>query len=314
MPQSISQRTADGADRQLHVDSPVYNDSATVEFISEEAFADWTVVDLKRMVHAPFRPESTYSFAGLPLSIECRSDTARALYADLVANDAFPGPNKYWAVRDPSEAQSRILLSCWDVGYLEHEFGQGWRITPFGWNFLKRHRQTSNHRHVFRRRTLVPIRDWTLFELLDLLIEQGWSLKCSQPRVEPPAIGLLPDASVVDSVYGNKFGELSRDYLMCLVDNQKLAQTCGVTELKHKQPVRYYAEMLAKLRGEPLNRPLALVDDSAMLALTDSQHPADADGMDTPPATDEDAADADDGNVLQRQMAMEPQQHHCHHH
>ena len=61
MPQSISQRTADGDARQLHVDLPVYryNDSATVEFICEEEFADWTVVDLKRMAHAQFQPEST---------------------------------------------------------------------------------------------------------------------------------------------------------------------------------------------------------------------------------------------------------------
>ena len=106
------------------------------------------MVDLKRVVRADFNSESTYSFSGRQFPECCCGTTAQCLFADMVTHDAFSGPNEYLYLGDQSHRQAEVLNACLEAGYIEH-----------GWNFLRRHRQTAHHRHVFKRRSLVLIRD-----------------------------------------------------------------------------------------------------------------------------------------------------------
>ena len=104
---------------------------------------------------------------------------------------------------------------------VESSIQGAYQLTPFGMRAVQYSRRCTDFNRFFQRRNSVALKDWTHWELIDLLQETGWRL---QPIVlgkrVPPLkldgdVGCLPPE--VKNVYFHPRSlELGRSYLQCL--------------------------------------------------------------------------------------------------
>ena len=285
MPLAVAERSRDGAaEAFLTVSSLVYHDDIELEMLGFESFKDLTMVQLKRMHHGDFAEGSTYVFGGRPLPPCCHSSTARGFLSDLVASDAYPLGKQCLFVGSPSLALLEVIDALVQHGYIETPLARWYRITDFGWPFLSRQRNVCNMRHLFKRRKLLPITSWTTWELMDLLVEQGFELQRLPRGSEPTPLSLRDFNPMTNKVfYVDKFANVHKDYLLCLARIDDLvALENGPPEIRHKQSVGWYAQcLLGETPGESSAPQSALVDDTPMtLMICDADADVNHDAID----------------------------------
>ena len=148
-----------------------------------------------------------------------------------------------------SPKQLEILTHFQDAGLVHKLPGNAWGMTQLGFSTLRRSRGTHGHRHVFNRREHFALPDIHTWELLDLMEEQGWQLCPHVWRQKLPPLKLDKTKAIIDKIHFPRKVEVSRDYVLCLAQNQQLAIK-GCDELKQKQPISYYHNLIGVLHPD----------------------------------------------------------------
>ena len=116
-----------------------------------------------------------YSFAGFPLGAVAFSAAGIKLTTDLVNAEAYPGPWATYYISPEAQVALKDELGAF-LGPELISFVQPARlqITDKGFGFIKMTGLLNQFNPVLRRRPGVAIEDWTHWELMDKLSEDGW--------------------------------------------------------------------------------------------------------------------------------------------
>ena len=229
-------------------------------------------------------PEIEYHFHGLSMDAVCHNPSGTKLLTKFMESNALPGHNIFYVnddVRAEVPEADAALQGFLAANVVCESAVQGaYQITPFGAGAVQYSRRCTDFNRFFVRRDAVALKDWTQWELLDLLLETGWCLKpiVLGQRVAPLKLdcdvhSLAPEVKFV--YFHPRSLELGRSYLQCLNSLEELQtqgrtfvlffkhnkKQSGVEILKHRAPASYYDQLLGK--AAPKRRKLMLVDDVA---------------------------------------------------
>ena len=195
-----------------------------------------------------FQTAAQYHFSGQWLPKHCQSVEGWKITTALVNASAYPGPASFWkASTTVTTTTSAILNDFVASGLVKQGEREGtYQITQFGFDNLTRSRQTHNHRQALKRRKHLALIELSQWELLDLLLDKGWQLLPMPVRKAVAPLALTAGQESIDIVYFNNQLEISKEYLVVCASTRQLADI-GVQEVRHKQPLRYYASMLSIL-------------------------------------------------------------------
>ena len=234
---------------------------AHMSLMSVESFLKMSPADLKQKFFKCIESaETAYSFKPGSLPPHVLLEQANTLARLMVNADAYPGPYAYYAMSKDNCVDTMTALR--QQGFVVPLAGSGWQLTVEGMQRLVHSRHVASWDRVFQRRAALPFADMTQWELLDWLLEQQWSLQPLPFRKTVPSLALDKHTDVVGTVYftANKL-ELSGIYLRALCENKILANR-GHAEIKHRQQVSYYRELLGLPSESKRARKLSIIDDT----------------------------------------------------
>lgn len=167
----------------------------------------------------------------------CHNPSGTKLLTKFMESNALPGHNIFYVnddVRAEVPEADAALQGFLAANVVCESAVQGaYQITPFGAGAVQYSRRCTDFNRFFVRRDAVALKDWTQWELLDLLLETGWCLKpiVLGQRVAPLKLdcdvhSLAPEVKFV--YFHPRSLELGRSYLQCLNSLEEL-QTQGRT-------------------------------------------------------------------------------------
>ena len=238
-----------------------------ITMLSLDTFLNMTMPVLKeRMLLCKENSEPRYHLQTGRCPANVDGQLVSFVLGRLVDAEAYPGPCKVmYTVDGDGEQVHGCLEALAACGLVVALPGPSWQLTPRGLNVMKISREVSQFHKVFHVRASLPYAQRTQWELLDELLQMGWQLEATTPRKRVKAIELRKDVDVVATiVFTKKALVLPRSYLTCLLQTRVLALQ-GHAELKHRQPVAYYAQMLGEEpRGKKTKR-CHLLEDKPQL-------------------------------------------------
>lgn len=169
----------DNENRQLFVESQCADQDLSAHSISMEHLVRMGMHRLKSKTCKTVVNDTVAEYQCVPVW---------QLLAGIVNSGAFPPGDTHWTAPSHLGAVEQRALQSWqDWGLLElsvrHSI-QRWQITELGIQCLKSCQACAKVKALFKRRPVDDLQYYTVWELVDMLIADGWTLVPIQARVK----------------------------------------------------------------------------------------------------------------------------------
>ena len=179
----------------------------------------------KTFLRCTLSAQVEYNFHGLSLDDVCHSPSGTKLVTMFMEANALPGSNIFHVnseVRREVPLADAALQGFLAAGVVvESGVQEAYQLTPVGIHAIQYSRRCTDFIRFFLRRDSVALKDWSHWELIDMLVETGWCLQPVELGKRVPPIKLDGDvdslpAEVKIVYFHPRSLELGRSYLQCL--------------------------------------------------------------------------------------------------
>ena len=134
----------------------------------------------ERFLRCMLTPEVEYNVHGLSLPPMCHGHHGRALITKIMEANAVPGHDVFYVndkVREVIADIDAIIRHFQAAGIIHDGAVEGTiQMSTFGMDYIRCSRRCNDFVRFFSRRVMLPITEWTQWEMLDALFEAGWQL------------------------------------------------------------------------------------------------------------------------------------------
>ena len=135
--------------------------------------------------------ETLYNFHGQSVDRRLHSVAATKVIASFITAEAYPGPWNTLTTTASTSLETVIILRL----LVDHHLAivvqdDQYQLTAKALAHIRWRRSLNNFKPFFRRRTC-PAAQWSTWELLDYLEEQGWEALPYAPRVKVAPLVIL---------------------------------------------------------------------------------------------------------------------------